>query len=356
MLDERLAAWVQRAPPRGAPKDAPDLGLGVVWTRGPRGYHSAEALLALDRLTALGVDSVAVPVYAWPERARPVVPDGRALPRVRRSVGDVEFAVAAARARERGLKVAVAGYLLTSRSGSWYGVSPLAANSEQINAFFDALDEQTADLASVAGRAGADLFCVADGIPGATATLAQPGESPVLASAREARRAGWDRVLGRLRASSDISFAIVARGAKEVEGSAPWPGAALHAEQLFEGVAAMHDDRRREELAGDLRAIVDRAQARALPALVFGAGYPGTASAHRSPRAPLGATDPYQRARLLDALLGARAEVLAEGAQLRGLILWSWSTDPLAGGSEARGHVLSSGPAEEVLRRWLADS
>lgn len=355
--DADLADWRQRRSVlahkrpfrRGVSLVAPPFDRRV----GSVGFGSAAYLTSVATARAVGADAAALvfPVYA--ERGLPSQAGGGSR-WVSADASDLELLVGARRAKELGLHVMLRPRLLASPTSSLAGWS-LVATPGGWDAFFAAQRRVGVHYGLLAELAGAELFCLAGEI--ANASVTKPTRYNVWErDALEQRAAEWRGVISTTRAAFTGGLTFAAETLYEAESIEFWGqldfiGVDLMAEVVQDGLGEEFSrERVVRSIAGLLGSYAELSALERRPLLITEFGFSSTAQGWKLAAFPQGEYDGDMQARLYEAW----GEALARTPRVRrpqgGAYLWSWSTDPGAGGPEQRGFTPQAKPAERVLQ------
>lgn len=292
-------------------------------------FESASAGQSMQRLAEIGADHAAIVVFM--EQPAPDSP----APALAGHVTDAQLRAGLRHARQAGLSTVLKPLVLVE--GSWAGA--IAPPSEQ--AWFAGYRENLLHYARIAEQEDVSVLVVGTELAG-------------LSQSRE-----WGGVIEAVRTVYAGRLAYAAHGAGGVERFGFWNeldviGVTLYPALEEKGEAPDN----REAIRRELRAV---ARAAPGPVWIMEFGVPSADGGLESPwdwrrlqREDVAANPEDQRRGLeawLDVLDAGRAEY-----GIQQVTLWSWTSNPGAGGMNDKGYTPQNKPAEKLLAcRWAGD-
>lgn len=286
-------------------------------------FGQPETARSLKTVRRLGATTVAIVTFLEQTTSQSI--------ELRKSdaVTDSQLIKAIRTARRKGLKVFVKPQVLVG--DGWAGsIDP--GDDAGWRAWFDAYEGHLADLATLAEREGANGFVI--------------GTELRLTAAREE----WADVIAAVRDAFPGTLAYAAHGIDGLNDFPHWHLLDLAGVTLY---PSLGDDPARSAMqervkaaAGELRAATERI---GKPVWITEIGIQSRRGAQSRPwewrrvdaEAP---ADTQLQATVIDLWLEALA-----GDWNRGVLLWAWSNDPLAGGPDDRDYLLQNKLAERVM-------
>lgn len=348
-----LAGLAERAPPppRRDPLAAGFLAGVCLEPAGDGdlgGYGARSVARSLADARAAGADAVALSTFAAAAADRPALPDPPLALRRPATASDAALLQAAAAARAAGLRVLLAPHLLTGPSGTFAGgVAWTGRPSWQ--AFFEAWTRHVEHYALLAELCGADVLCVGAELEAATRFQPEEWRVNVDRELLEGKRAAFEGSLALARElfGGALTYAESSSTGPSIAAFESWDRLDFVSAALFQPVSWL-GARPRDVGAGTERLVKSVvAAAGGRPLVLLPVGYPSGERAQARPgeAARLGErADPERQRLLLRELARAVAPERAAG-RLAGLFLWSWSTDPAAGGRADVGFTPQGKPA-----------
>jgi hypothetical protein len=301
-------------------------GFNVVDTPGhPFGSTSAErALIAAKRL---GATTVAIIPFLWQASpSSPNIESGDDMP-------DEALRQAIRQARTQGLAVLVKPHVWVPES--WAGAVDPASSEQSWRTWFSGYRRELERIARIAAEENADALAIGTELIKAT------------------QRPEWIDLIAAARAAFPRTLLYVAHNVEEAEAVPFWPLLDEIGVSLYPPLGADEDH------AG--RMVVMRTVAERLEALSSRIGKPIIVGEIGLRSATGAAAKPWESAeeRTTSADPQLQADVLAdwlavlERPAIRGVLVWRWFTDPMAGGLNDTDFTVQGKPAEAVLcRAW----
>mgnify|MGYP003670306796 CR=1 FL=1 len=282
---------------------------------------------SLRAARALGANTVAVVTFL-----EQTSPESTRL-RKSRAVSDAQLVGAIRAAKRAGVKVFVKPQLLIP--DAWAGAIDPGSDAGWED-WFDAYRTHLVELAVLAESEDADGFVVGTEL------------------GRSASRAEWSDVIAAVRNVFSGTLTYAAHGVEGLNAFSHWHLLDLAGVTLYpslgnnpeRGAMQAHV----EETTAQLRGAADRI---GKPVWITEIGIQSRHGAQERPWEWRGMDadappDSGLQATVIDLWLEALA-----GDWNRGVLLWAWSNDPLAGGPNDRDYLLQNKPAEQVMRcRW----
>lgn len=297
------------------------------------GYLSARSDDSLDKLTSLGVDSVAVVPYAFMSDAGAIGP--LEVPTRAGSETDDDVVHAISRARERGMTVLMKPQIWVRRS--WPGDITLK-NADDEETFFREYRRWILHYALMAEAHDVPLLAI----------------GTELKNVSSGYRERWSTIIDDIRCVYDGKLVYAANWGAEVQDVDFWDrldyiGVDFYYPLSFE--EHVSDDELTRGFESALDQIRKLHEKHRKPVLLTEIGYASTKSPWTKPHASdkVRELSPDDQARSYSIAFAALAD---ETAWIRGMYWWKWPTNLERGGLDHRGFTPNGKPAEDVLRRW----
>jgi hypothetical protein len=318
---------------------------------GSNGYASRDAARTLEMASAAGADAVALSTFAFLRRPWPALPS---LPLSRRRAAtqcDEALAQAAAEARARSMRLLLEPHLLTSPGGVLAGSAAWNENKDW-RAFFDDYERFLVHYGLLAELLGAEILCVGAELSASVSFRPEAWRALVDHERLRAKRERWIELIDVARGMFDGGLTYAAessrlgRGAEDFE---LWEALDFVSTAFFQPVYRVSSRPqyvlRLEDEIGALFRLARRVKR---PLLLLPIGFRSSEQGAARPDSRAGTADAGMQLELYRGL----AEVL-RGARARnalaGFFLWSFSTDPNAGGAGDAGFTPQGKPAEAIL-------
>jgi glycosyl hydrolase family 113 len=326
---------------------------------GAQGFGTRACQASLARAAGLGCDAVALVTRSWLEPPLAEFP-WEGLPAERMdAASDLALYGAAQQAQHLGMSVMLQPHLLATRSGDSAALSLLNThpNHERLFSGYRAFLVHYGLLAELCG---AEILCIGTELPAATMTRPSEVNRREL-EFLEVRRQGWESAIRAARASFTGALTYGARWDGEPGGIEFWPRLDFVGQNAFATLTGGQDGPSpvvAPDLAPRMRWNIEQIAKLATelghPALITGIGFPSATGAWRDPSQALGGLDLEAQARFYQVLAAAMRRAQKERAPIAGLYVWSWCTDPDAGGGADRGFSPQNKPAESTLATLFA--
>ena len=293
------------------------------------GSQAAERSLSQARLD--GVDSVALVFYGSAEGSLAELAGTRAGGALAASVRDLELATCAARASRSGLSVGLRPELLASRSGTWRA-AVVSSTSPSLAAFFADYRSFLVHCALLAELCDADLVCIGGSLLEVTASAA---DNPFSAGHAPERREGWRGLIRAARGAFSGGLTYAAGSIEEARAIEFWDELEWLGIDLFDSLAVPPrwgerpmSDRLPARIWAQLTRALDLAGERRKRLLVTAIGFAASQEAWRRPEERFGKPDALEQARLYAGLAQVVRALARDRAELAGLFVWNWLTEP----------------------------
>jgi hypothetical protein len=304
-------------------------------------YAGSPAHDSLRRLAATGANAVAI-IPTWYQRSRRAT---RIQPDADLSPTDQSIAVTVARARELSLRVFLRPIVDTEDGAPRASIEP-----RSVSAWFRSYRGFIYHYARLAERLDVDMLSV--GLE--YRSLDGPARTP-----------DWRRVIRGVRARFHGRLTYGANGPDAWTRIGFWDALDVIGIDAYFPLSSGPIPREREIVRrwsrfSDrfgathryLREMAALARRRRKPIVLTELGYPSAAHALSSPWATGGRFSGEAQRRAFRAAFRA----LSGRRWFRGVYIWDWSVDPLAGGRGDTGHTPQGKPAERVIRKWFRGS
>jgi hypothetical protein len=253
------------------------------------------------------------------------------------------------------LKTLFAPQLLTSRSGTWAGWN-MVQSEESMSSLFAQLERCAMHYALVAELCNADVLCLGTELGAATRTQFDDSNGYVTPDYMRHNGARWQRVIAASRTAFRGALTYAGANLGEIKQIDFWPELDFVGLDVFRSLAVephapvRPDDAQATALMrGTLQQGAEFARSLGKPLLITELGFPPTSEAWRAPDRAAGSIDLEEQRRLYECTAEALRRAQKSGAALAGICVWSWSTDPEAGGTPDRSFTSQHRPAANAL-------
>ena len=315
------------------------------------GYLHPELMKSLARARDVGANALSVTVFAAHDPTREPEAFTRGRP-VWGSASDLALATAVAAGREAGLRATLVLEPLASPTGMRELADTLHERDDW-EAFFVDFRAMAVHYGLLAELLGCEVMCLGTELGKTAWTVVTDPEAP------DTRRRthlleGWKGLIAEVRGAFGGALTYGVRGAGEAVHVAFWEDLDFIGLLLFPAWKdSEFETPTRERVRGGYRShlqlLTELGIDQGRPWLVLQTGFPSAAHAFPESWVPAGPPDPAAQVLALEQL----AQALDNGGRsypgLGGFFLWSWSTDPTAGGPDDRGFTPQNKAAEEIL-------